>query len=385
MRTLAEGPNAMNLTFKEARLFYDLYAALLSFVNRRLEVSPVQFSNSAEYTTTPPEARVAIRDALFEHRELIDEFVAENPAQLTADDLEVVATWKHAVVGKFYIFRYLKKHTVFLTSGGSPNKAYGVLGLADPLEEVIGSHLPRLITTVLLPFQGKIIYDGLLSGYNITFGGGIKGMLNEEYKEAKEAFGIITSLGDEGAPVPETKRPKKQARKGTTGVAPRSASADAKAIAGELAEMTDAFCREFLTEEYAELCRKLATALGRKRPSPLFRGKLETWASGVVRTIGWVNFLDDPSQKPHLRLPFIDRAFGVAESTGQGKSKAIRTMFKIRQCDPKWTLPSQMDDNPMVWMLEVDGFIMDIRHAPRELQERAFEKGLIPYIPAGEG
>ena len=86
------------------------------------------------------------------------------------------------------------KYTVFLSSGGSPNKAYGVLGLADPLEEVIGPYLPRLITAVLLPFKGKIIYDGLVSGYNITFGGGIKRMLNEEYKQAKEAFGIITSL-----------------------------------------------------------------------------------------------------------------------------------------------------------------------------------------------
>ena len=66
--------------------------------------------------------------------------------------------------GKFYVFRYLKKYTVFLTSGGSPNKAYGVLGLADPMEQVIGPYLPRLITTVLLPFKGRIIYDGLISG-----------------------------------------------------------------------------------------------------------------------------------------------------------------------------------------------------------------------------
>ncbi len=29
----------MNLTFDEGKLFYDLYAALLSFVNRKLEVS----------------------------------------------------------------------------------------------------------------------------------------------------------------------------------------------------------------------------------------------------------------------------------------------------------------------------------------------------------
>jgi hypothetical protein len=35
-----------------------------------------------------------------------------------------------------------------------------------------------------------------------------------------------------------------------------------------------------------------------------------------------------------------------------------------------------------MWMLEVNGFIMDIRRCPREAQELAFEKGLIPYIPA---
>ena len=374
----------MNLTFEEGELFYDLYAALLSFANRRLEVSSEQFSDSREYMSTPPEARVAIRDALFEHRELIDEFVAENPANLEADQLKIVGTWKHALPGNFYVFRYLKKYTVFLTSGGSPNKAYGVLGLVDPMEEVVGPYLPRLTRTVLLPFKGKIVYDGLLSGYNITFGGGAKRMLNEEYKLAKEAFGIITSLGEDAAPVPKQKKSKNRPRKATPAAGGRSATAQAKAIAEEIAEMTDTFCRKFLDEEYAELCRKLALALARKRPSPLLRGKTETWACGIIRTIGWVNFLDDSSHQPYLRLPVIDRAFGVAESTGQGKSKAIRTMFKLRKFDLRWTVPSQMDDNPRVWMLEVNGFIMDVRHAPREVQEMAFEKGLIPHIPADQ-
>ena len=57
----------MNLTPDEGKLFYDLYAALLSFVNRKLEISPEQFSDSRDYTSTPPEVRVAIRDALFAH------------------------------------------------------------------------------------------------------------------------------------------------------------------------------------------------------------------------------------------------------------------------------------------------------------------------------
>jgi hypothetical protein len=40
-----------------------------------------------------------------------------------------------------------------------------------------------------------------------------------------------------------------------------------------------------------------------------------------------------------------------------------------------------MDDTLMIWMLEVNGFMRDIRQCPREAQEIAFAKGLIPYIP----
>ena len=104
------------------------------------------------------------------------------------------------------------------------------------------------------------------------------------------------------------------------------------------------FCRDHLDEEYAVLCRKLTEKLARKRPSPLLSGKPNTWACGIIRTIGRVNFLDDRSQSPHMKLTAIDKAFEVAESTGQDKSKLIRTTLKIRQFDDHWTLPSRMDD-----------------------------------------
>ncbi len=151
-----------------------------------------------------------------------------------------------------------------------------------------------------------------------------------------------------------------------------------------ISKMVADFCREHLNEEYADLCRKLTEKLARKRPSPLLSGTPSTWACGIVRTIGWVNFLDDRSQTPHMKLTAIDKILGVAESTGQGKSKLIRTMLKIRQFDLHWTLPSRLDDNPLVWMLQINGLMMDVRHCSRELQEIAFHKGLIPYIPADQ-
>ena len=47
----------------------------------------------------------------------------------------------------------------------------------------------------------------------------------------------------------------------------------------------EAFCRAHLNEEYEALCRKPAGVLARKWPSPLTRGKPESWTSGIVRVI----------------------------------------------------------------------------------------------------
>lgn len=145
--------------------------------------------------------------------------------------------------------------------------------------------------------------------------------------------------------------------------------------------LVEPFCQQHLNDEYLTLCRKLTGVLARKRPSPLTRGKPEVWACAVLRVIGWVNFLDDSSNSPHMKLTAIDKAFGVAESTGQGKAKAIRDLLKIGQFDFRWMLRRRIEESPMAWMVEVNGFIVDARHLKREVQEEAVRKGLIPYVP----
>jgi hypothetical protein len=144
--------------------------------------------------------------------------------------------------------------------------------------------------------------------------------------------------------------------------------------------LTDPFCRKHLNAEYQALCRRLAT-LARKRPSPLTRGKPEVWACAVIRVIGWVNFLDDSGNTPHMKLTAIDREFGVAESTAQGKAKGIRDLLKIRQFDSHWMLRQRIETCSPAWTIQVNGFIMDARRLRREVQEEAYRKGLIPYVP----
>lgn len=146
--------------------------------------------------------------------------------------------------------------------------------------------------------------------------------------------------------------------------------------------LTDAFCTKHLNEEYRQVIHRAVGALARKRPSPLLKGKENVWAAAAVHAVGRVNFLDDPSQSPHCRPKVIFEFFGIAESTGQNKSKEIRDVLMMGPMSPDWTLPSRLADNPLVWTLEVNGLMVDIRRAPIELQRLAFEKGLIPFVHA---
>jgi Domain of unknown function (DUF6398) len=90
-----------------------------------------------------------------------------------------------------------------------------------------------------------------------------------------------------------------------------------------------------------------------------------------VRAVGGVNFLHDKSQTTYMRSTDIDHHLGTSPRSEAAKLAAIRKMFKMHQLDPNWTLPSKLVGNPMVWMLQVNGFMMDVCHASREVQEIA--------------
>ncbi len=182
----------MHLSIDETQRFYTIWFPLLHYVNQQQKLIP-DFPAQYGDASVDPQDAITLREALWADDALREGFIAENPANLSADDLALVDSWKHRVAGNFYIFRYLKKHTVFLSSE-SPTRAFGVLGLVSPIEEIIGPYLPILIKTVLLPFEDRIIYDSLFSSYPIHFGGGYRRSLKEGYNRIQEREGIITTL-----------------------------------------------------------------------------------------------------------------------------------------------------------------------------------------------
>src|SRR6266404_2824022 len=256
----------MLLTPQDAQLFFKLHRTLMHFVNQRLQVVP-DIGSPEEFATLPPEIRLRVREAFLDEADLIEVFVDQNPAHFPDDEIDIVLSWRHQVAGDFYIIRELKEYTVFLSTDKQAI-AYGVLALTQPFEEMIGRYLPVMTQTVLMPFRDKIVYDGLMNNYRISFGPGIRRSLNESFKEAKERQGIVTALPISAMPVPAKATPSKSKRRKKS-ISNDNATDNMKVIVG----MMDEFCRDHLSEEYAVLCRQLAEKLARKRPSHLTSGK----------------------------------------------------------------------------------------------------------------
>ena len=148
----------------------------------------------------------------------------------------------------------------------------------------------------------------------------------------------------------------------------------------EIMAITDRFCDEHLDAEFKELCRDMIAALI-VEDCPLASGKAAGWAAGIVYMIGWVNFLNDPSQPHHMKADDMAKAVGVSEATLMNRAKVIRETLDLRRMDPQWSTRGMLDHNPLVWMVEVNGLPYDIRQAPRHVQEEAVRRGIIPHVP----
>jgi hypothetical protein len=146
--------------------------------------------------------------------------------------------------------------------------------------------------------------------------------------------------------------------------------------------LTDVFCRDHLNDDYRKLAQDMAATLCRVRTSPVASGQPRTWACAVIYVLGQINFLSDRSTQPYMTMADLCAAFGVGQSTASAKARIISQALKTHQLDPKWSLPSLLDANPLVWMAKVNGILVDLRQMPREVQEIAFDKGMIPYVPA---
>jgi len=163
--------------------FYAIWRELLFFTNTELRLVP-DVPTAAKITQLPTAEVGKIHQAVWKSNQLRGDFIERNPANLSGEDSLTVAHWNHRRTGKFFLLRHLKSHSIFIDDR-SPAQVYAVHGLYSPLAEVSSPYLPVLVEVVLLPFEDRIIDDGFLIPHNVTFGSGIRGDLNDIYRDAK--------------------------------------------------------------------------------------------------------------------------------------------------------------------------------------------------------
>ena len=103
------------------------------------------------------------------------------------------------------------------------------------------------------------------------------------------------------------------------------------------------------------------------------------WVGAVIYVIGQNNFLFDKSQTPYMRGEDLAALVGAATSTLAAKAKEVRNLVKVRVgIDQDYVCPSRLADAPGVWLVSVDGFIVDARHLEPAIQDELHRRKLIP-------
>ena len=185
----------MKLSTKESQKYYEILSKLLYAVNEKRHVV-LEFDIS-DIMAIDLEKSAKIREELWSNTECLKDIIAEGEVHgFTAEELEILGEWHdYHIYSEFIIAEHRANHTVFMDIKNE-ERLYAVVGLLDPLKKVVPPRfMPGLAVTVLLPFKGKIIYDGILGMVDTSEDPLPREDFNKSYREAKRKWGTSFKLG----------------------------------------------------------------------------------------------------------------------------------------------------------------------------------------------
>lgn len=168
----------MHLTPTQSKRFYDLFNSFTTHVNEKHKINSKLFDKRGRRVD---KELLKVTTYIWEHHEVIDEFVKENPLRLRRQDLDTIYSWRHAIKGRFLLMEHLPQYSAFLAN----DRIFQVIGISQDIVEVVPK-VPSFIETTLLPFEGKIVYSTSIISYPITYGSGILEIFEKDYEDAKK-------------------------------------------------------------------------------------------------------------------------------------------------------------------------------------------------------
>ena len=141
----------------DARLFYTTMNALLIYANERLGiVDPTTLREREGAPCMLYEHGGQVADSLWRNRDLVDDFVRENPLHLTRRHLDCARPWRHAVRDMFTVVDADATSAVYMNR----TRLFVVGASQDPADSHV-HRIPSLMLLTLLPFKGGIVTSGM--------------------------------------------------------------------------------------------------------------------------------------------------------------------------------------------------------------------------------
>lgn len=104
----------------------------------------------------------------------------------------------------------------------------------------------------------------------------------------------------------------------------------------EIISIIEEVCKNNLNKEYLFLAENLCEEIFKLENSNLNKGKANSWACGIVHSIGLVNGLFTNKSTIDIKASDFYKLFNVSSSTGLSKSKEVRNMINIDE--DKWLI-----------------------------------------------
>lgn len=180
----------MKLAKQDYHQYLDIHRKLIHYAGIKQKIINENIPLD-DFMDSSVREKLPAREALYDNIHLIDQYIVDYSDTLTEEEISIIKEFKNFRRGKFYVTKLTKNHALFMDN----EYVFGVLALGDSFDSFWSKKdLPTLIEAVLLPYKGKIIYDGIFLGSSINFGRGISSSLKNESEKKIGQFGVILTL-----------------------------------------------------------------------------------------------------------------------------------------------------------------------------------------------
>ncbi len=180
----------MTLTETEYKEFIRTHLDLLFYVGQQKKILPKQ-TKFKNFLDADFKIKFKCREALLDDDNILDEYIASNFDHFTTEQINVLVGFKKKIKSSFVIFKCLTNHAIFIDT--KDNKFYAVKALSDTFDQFF-DNFPVNISTTLIPYKDKIIYDGFIQSSGLYYGRNMTQTMNDDYKEAKRNKQIVTKI-----------------------------------------------------------------------------------------------------------------------------------------------------------------------------------------------